>query len=212
MRPVASSGVTRLTRRRMRLGAHAVPAGTIVMVPFDAVHHFRGNWDDPDAFDPVRPPFSPSALIDHNTQCSPPQHQHSPHPTSICGWGHLTPFHPVRPSPLPSLALGIQAPVTAHAGVGSPTSWCISSSVMGTANNACPEQERWAQPGVELASPEARKAAAEGVPPPGSAKRFLPFSTGSRQCVPSTSTPIVCCHHPELKRVQPSLDVQAGLP
>lgn len=54
MRPVASSGTTRFSRRPMRLGKYVIPAGTVLLVPFDAVHHFRGNWEDPDTFDPVR--------------------------------------------------------------------------------------------------------------------------------------------------------------
>lgn len=54
VRPVASTGTTRYTKRDMRLGGHLVPKGTLLDVPFDAVHHFPGNWADPDAFTPVR--------------------------------------------------------------------------------------------------------------------------------------------------------------
>lgn len=54
VRPVASTGVSRYTKRDMVLGGHYVPAGTLLDVPFDAVHHFPGNWpQDPDAFIPV---------------------------------------------------------------------------------------------------------------------------------------------------------------
>ena len=56
MRPVASTGVTRYAKRDMRLGGHYIPKGTTLLVPFDAVHHFHGNWADADAFVPVRPP------------------------------------------------------------------------------------------------------------------------------------------------------------
>jgi cytochrome P450 len=53
VRPVASTGTTRRTRRDMSLGGHFVPRGTLVIVPFDAVHHHPSNWADPDAFQPV---------------------------------------------------------------------------------------------------------------------------------------------------------------
>ena len=51
---MASSGTTRRTKRRLRLGPYVIPAGTLLLVPFDAVHHFRGNWEQPDDFIPVR--------------------------------------------------------------------------------------------------------------------------------------------------------------
>ena len=55
VRPVASSGTTPRTKRRLRLGPYVIPAGTLLLMPFDAVHHFRGNWEQPDDFIPVRP-------------------------------------------------------------------------------------------------------------------------------------------------------------
>ena len=54
VRPVASTGVTRYAKRDMRLGGHYIPKGSTLLVPFDAVHHFHGNWADADAFVPVR--------------------------------------------------------------------------------------------------------------------------------------------------------------
>ncbi len=54
VRPVASTGVTRIAKRDMQLGRYLVPAGTTIIVPFDAVHHFQGNWAQPDDFLPVR--------------------------------------------------------------------------------------------------------------------------------------------------------------
>ncbi|BDA50154.1 Cytochrome P450 3A13 [Coccomyxa sp. Obi] len=55
VRPVASSGTTRRARRDMDLGGYLVPKGSLLLVPFDAVHHFPGNWpQDPDAFIPER--------------------------------------------------------------------------------------------------------------------------------------------------------------
>ena len=53
MRPVASTGVTRFAKRNMQLGQYFIPKGTMLLVPFDAVHHFHGNWEDPDSFMPV---------------------------------------------------------------------------------------------------------------------------------------------------------------
>ena len=38
MRPVAATGSTRYTRRAMRVGGHFLPKGTMVDVPFYAVH------------------------------------------------------------------------------------------------------------------------------------------------------------------------------
>lgn len=54
-KPVASSGTTRRTKRDLIVGGHLVPAGSIVLAPFDAVHHLPQNWpDDPDLFLPER--------------------------------------------------------------------------------------------------------------------------------------------------------------
>lgn len=54
-KPVASSGTTRRVKRDLVVGGHLVPAGSIVLAPFDAVHHLPQNWpDDPDAFLPER--------------------------------------------------------------------------------------------------------------------------------------------------------------
>lgn len=54
VRPVASTGTTRYAKHEMTIGGHLVPKGTILNVPFDAVHHFPGNWPhDTDAFIPV---------------------------------------------------------------------------------------------------------------------------------------------------------------
>ena len=56
VRPVASTGTTRYAKRDMWLGGYYVPKGSLLNVPFDAVHHFPGNWpQDTDAFIPVRP-------------------------------------------------------------------------------------------------------------------------------------------------------------
>ena len=38
MRPVAATGSTRYTRRAMRVGGYFLPKGTMVDVPFYAVH------------------------------------------------------------------------------------------------------------------------------------------------------------------------------
>ena len=53
IRPAASTGVTRVAKRDLRLGGHLIPRGSTLLVPFDAVHHYAGNWADPDAFIPV---------------------------------------------------------------------------------------------------------------------------------------------------------------
>ena len=54
VKPVASTGSTRVTRRAIEIGGDILPAGTLVVAPFDAVHHSPLNWDDPDDFKPVR--------------------------------------------------------------------------------------------------------------------------------------------------------------
>lgn len=54
VRPVASTGSTRVTRDDMILGGYLIPRNSFIIVPFDAVHHFAGNWpDQPHAFIPV---------------------------------------------------------------------------------------------------------------------------------------------------------------
>ena len=55
MRPVASTGTSRVTRTDMVLGGYLIPRNSFIVVPFDAVHHFPGNWpDQPHAFIPVQ--------------------------------------------------------------------------------------------------------------------------------------------------------------
>ena len=53
VKPVASTGVSRLTKRNMKLGKYHIPAGTLILCPFDAVHHNELNWEDADSFKPV---------------------------------------------------------------------------------------------------------------------------------------------------------------
>ena len=85
--PVASTGVTRTTKRDMRLGEHFVPEGTTVIVPFDAVHHYHGNWADPDSFLPVGAPFRRQPLVCYTSHiCSPHLGRH-PAPSALCMLG-----------------------------------------------------------------------------------------------------------------------------
>lgn len=51
-KPVASTGTTRKAKQALRLGGYAIPAGTLLLVPFDPVH--RCNFERPDDFWPVR--------------------------------------------------------------------------------------------------------------------------------------------------------------
>ena len=48
VRPVASSGTTRRVARDLVIRGHLVPRGSVVLCPFDAVHHLASNWG-PDA-------------------------------------------------------------------------------------------------------------------------------------------------------------------
>ncbi len=50
-KPVASTGTTRHTKRPLTLGGHLIPAGALLLVPFDPVH--RCNFERPDDFWPV---------------------------------------------------------------------------------------------------------------------------------------------------------------
>lgn len=59
MKPVASTGSTRLTKQDVILGGYTIPANTLVICPFDAVHHSPINWEDPDQFKPVRDSLPP---------------------------------------------------------------------------------------------------------------------------------------------------------
>lgn len=55
VKPVASSGTTRKVKRDLVVGGYLVPRGSIVLCPFDAVHHLPQNWPDaPDKFMPER--------------------------------------------------------------------------------------------------------------------------------------------------------------
>lgn len=54
---MASTGTSRVTKTDMVIGGHLIPGNSFIVVPFDAVHHWAGNWpDQPHAFIPVRPP------------------------------------------------------------------------------------------------------------------------------------------------------------
>lgn len=55
MKPVASTGTTRLTKRDLQLGKYKIPRGTMCLCPFDAIHHNPLNWEDHDQFKPVCP-------------------------------------------------------------------------------------------------------------------------------------------------------------
>lgn len=68
VKPVASTGSSRLTKRDLRLGGYDIPAGTLVIAPFDAVHHSPLNWDDPDAFKPVGAPSAASSKAKNAAQ------------------------------------------------------------------------------------------------------------------------------------------------
>lgn len=54
VKPVASTGTSRLTKRNMQLAGFHIPAGTLILCPFDAVHHNELNWEEADTFKPVR--------------------------------------------------------------------------------------------------------------------------------------------------------------
>ncbi|CAL8465333.1 g4868 [Coccomyxa elongata] len=55
VRPVASTGTSRVTKTDMVIGGHLIPGNSFIVVPFDAVHHWAGNWpDQPHAFIPER--------------------------------------------------------------------------------------------------------------------------------------------------------------
>lgn len=54
LKPVASTGTSRISKRDLRFGSYTIPAGTLIICPFDAIHHNKLNWDDPDAFKPER--------------------------------------------------------------------------------------------------------------------------------------------------------------
>ena len=53
IKPVASTGTTRKIKRDLYFDKYKVPAGSIIVCPFDAIHHNPLNWEDPDEFLPV---------------------------------------------------------------------------------------------------------------------------------------------------------------
>jgi len=55
VRPVASSGTTRRVARDLVIRGYLVPKGSVVLCPFDSVHHLESNWGpDAAAFRPER--------------------------------------------------------------------------------------------------------------------------------------------------------------
>ena len=55
VRPVASSGTTRRVARDLVIRGHLIPKGSVVLCPFDSVHHLESNWGpDAAAFRPER--------------------------------------------------------------------------------------------------------------------------------------------------------------
>lgn len=66
--PVASTGTSRVTKADMVIGGHLIPGNSFIVVPFDAVHHWAGNWpDQPHAFIPVRRPAQPCRVPEQAT-------------------------------------------------------------------------------------------------------------------------------------------------
>ena len=58
LRPVASTGTTRRTERELSLLGYKIPAGTLMLCPFDPAHRWEGNWPDrPEEFVPVCRPL-----------------------------------------------------------------------------------------------------------------------------------------------------------
>ncbi len=53
MMPVASMGTSRITKRDMVVDGYFIPARSVLLAPFDAVHRHPMNWEDPDDFIPV---------------------------------------------------------------------------------------------------------------------------------------------------------------
>ena len=45
---------SRTTSKTVELGGVTIPAGSVIILPIYAVHHHRGLWDQPEAFDPAR--------------------------------------------------------------------------------------------------------------------------------------------------------------
>ncbi len=54
--PVLTDGTNRTTRAALQLGPHAIPAGTMVWVPFGATFASARAWERADEYLPARPP------------------------------------------------------------------------------------------------------------------------------------------------------------
>jgi len=53
--PVLTDGTNRTTRTPLQLGPHAIPAGTMVWVPFGATFGSARSWERADEYLPARP-------------------------------------------------------------------------------------------------------------------------------------------------------------
>ena len=58
--PVLTDGTNRTTRTPLQLGPHAIPASTMVWVPFGATFGSARSWERPDEYLPARAPRSRS--------------------------------------------------------------------------------------------------------------------------------------------------------
>jgi len=61
--PVLTDGTNRTTRTPLQLGPHAIPASTMVWVPFGATFGSARSWERPDEYLPARAPRSRSPAV-----------------------------------------------------------------------------------------------------------------------------------------------------
>ena len=164
VRPISSTGTMRYARRNMRLGGHLVPEGTLITVPYDAVHHHPDNWADPDAFIPVW-------LV------------------GTSGTAARIPCNAAIAILVSGINPGIQLVSADLAETEAASSAGMHLMAAGPARML---QERWAEKGAELvaapSSPKKPDLAPGASEATGGARRYLPFGTGPRQCGAVAST------------------------
>ncbi len=153
VRPVASSGTTRRVARDLVIRGHLVPKGTVVLCPFDSVHHLESNWGpDAAAFRPERwgeaaCEYLPALTLSKSG--------------SVIGNGTAE-----------AVSLEATSSTAAAAGLSPSPSLATSLSLSTSPSTVVVDGDAYLAAQGDVADVEREKV-----------KRFIPFSVGPRQCI-----------------------------